>query len=155
MLFHLGDLSKHAYCAQTNPEYGRNPHSLNSEGKNVSKLNSQARSALHYHILHTYVYILTLHRTLNCYTITISKSSSSLWLLLHQYHTISLAGSSHQYSTGFFSQSTFSADSLTVSIQPLCAITCIKFCVHIKNPKHWQSHTYQCLVTVTQLYCTH
>ena len=37
---------------------------------------------------------------------------------------------------GFFSQSTFIADSLSVFMQPPCTITCINICVHIKNPKH-------------------
>ena len=34
---------------------------------------------------------------------------------------------------GFFTpESTFSADSLTVSVHPSCAITCINICAHIK-----------------------
>ena len=37
---------------------------------------------------------------------------------------------------GFFSQSTFIADSLSVFMQSPCTITCINICVHIKNPKH-------------------
>ena len=47
----------------------------------------------------------------------------------------------------FFSpESTFSADSsLTVSIQPLCAIAYINICARIKNPKQWQPH--HCLDT--------
>ena len=37
-------------------------------------------------------------------------------------------------SKGFFSQSTFSADSITVSVHPLCATTCMKICSHDKDP---------------------
>ena len=37
-------------------------------------------------------------------------------------------------------ESTSSADSLTVSVQPPCEIACINICVHVKNPKHWQPH---------------
>ena len=33
--------------------------------------------------------------------------------------------------------------SLTVSVQPPCAIACINICAHVKNPKHWQP--YHCL----------
>ena len=47
----------------------------------------------------------------------------------------------------FLQESTSSTDSW-VSIQPLCAIACIKLiniCAHVKNPKHWQP--YQCLDT--------
>ena len=36
----------------------------------------------------------------------------------------------------FLPESTSSADSLTVSVQPPCAIECINICVHVKNPKH-------------------
>ena len=35
-------------------------------------------------------------------------------------------------------ESTSSADSLTVSAQPPCAIVCINICAHVKNPKRWQ-----------------
>ena len=48
-------------------------------------------------------------------------------------------------------ESPFSTDSLTVSIQPSCAITCINICACIKPPKHWQP--YHCLDT--RKYCTH
>ena len=36
--------------------------------------------------------------------------------------------------------STFSANSLTVSAQPQCAIACINICVHVKNPRHCQPY---------------
>ena len=42
-------------------------------------------------------------------------------------------------------ESTFRADSVTVPVQPLCAIACINICAHIKDPKHWQP--YLCLDT--------
>ena len=51
----------------------------------------------------------------------------------------------------FFFQSTFGADSLMVSTQPLCPIACINISAHIKNPKHRQP--YHCLDTWK--YCTH
>ena len=35
----------------------------------------------------------------------------------------------------FLPESTSSADSVTVSVQPSCTIACINICVHIKNPK--------------------
>ena len=38
----------------------------------------------------------------------------------------------------FLSESAFSADSLKVSVQPPCAVACIKICVQVKNPKHRQ-----------------
>ena len=44
-----------------------------------------------------------------------------------------------------FFQSTSSADSLTVSVQPPCAVACISICAHVKNPKRWQPH--HCLDT--------
>ena len=50
----------------------------------------------------------------------------------------------------FHPESTFSANSLTVSIQPLCAIACINIHTHIKNHKRWQP--YHCLDT--QKHCT-
>ena len=50
----------------------------------------------------------------------------------------------------FFFQSTFGADSLMVSTQPLCPIACINISAHIKNPKHRQP--YHCLDTWK--YCT-
>ena len=40
--------------------------------------------------------------------------------------------------------------SLTVSIQPPCAIACINICAHVKNSKDWQP--YHCLDTWK--YCT-
>ena len=36
----------------------------------------------------------------------------------------------------FFQESTFSADSLTVSVLPPSVIVCISICAHVKNPKH-------------------
>ena len=38
----------------------------------------------------------------------------------------------------FLADSAFSADCLTVSVQPPCAITCLNICAHVENPKHWQ-----------------
>ena len=38
----------------------------------------------------------------------------------------------------FFSQS-------QLSVQPQCALACIKICAHVKSPKHWQP--YHCLDT--------
>ena len=35
------------------------------------------------------------------------------------------------------SESTFSADSLAVFVQPPCTIACISICASVKNPKHW------------------
>ena len=60
-------------------------------------------------------------------------------------------GSSPRCGKGFFFQSTSSVDSLTVSVQPPCAIACINIYVHVKNPNHWQP--YDCLDTRT--YYTH
>ena len=51
----------------------------------------------------------------------------------------------------FFPAWTFSADSVTVFVQPPCAIECINICMHIKNPKHCQ--LYRCLDT--QKYSMH
>ena len=51
----------------------------------------------------------------------------------------------------FSSQSTPSPDSLTVSVQPLCATTCINICAHLKNPKRWRL----CHCLDTRKYCTH
>ena len=45
----------------------------------------------------------------------------------------------------FLPESAIGADSLTVFIQPLCAITCINIGVHVQNPKHWQAN--HCLDT--------
>ena len=50
----------------------------------------------------------------------------------------------------FLPESTASADSLTVLVQPPRAIACINICAYIKNPRHWQP-TY-CLDM--QKYCT-
>ena len=36
----------------------------------------------------------------------------------------------------FVSQSPLSVQTLTVSIQPSCTITCMNSCMHVKNPKH-------------------
>ena len=52
---------------------------------------------------------------------------------------------------GVVSTWTFIAESLTISVQPGCAITCIDICAHVKNPKRWQS--YRCLDT--RKYSTH
>ena len=41
------------------------------------------------------------------------------------------AGLSPRGGKGFFSQS------LTVTVQPPCAIACIQICAYVKNPKHW------------------
>ena len=49
------------------------------------------------------------------------------------------AGSSPRgYNKGIFSLSTFSADSLTVSVQPMCAVsnTHQHICALVKNPSH-------------------
>ena len=51
----------------------------------------------------------------------------------------------------FLPESTFSAGSLVVSVQPLCAIACINICVHIKGPNHWPPD----LCLDTWKYCTH
>ena len=51
----------------------------------------------------------------------------------------------------FLPESTFSADSLTLSVQPSCAITRINICAHVEDPKHWQP--YLCLDT--RKYHTH
>ena len=42
----------------------------------------------------------------------------------------------------FVPESASSADSLTVSVQPPCAIARINMCVNVKNPKHWQPYQY-------------
>ena len=42
----------------------------------------------------------------------------------------------------FLPESTFSADFLTVSVHPPCAIACIYICAHVKDPKHWQTYLY-------------
>ena len=44
---------------------------------------------------------------------------------------------------GFFvPESTFSADSLTVSAKPSCAVACINICAHVKDSKHWQPYLF-------------
>ena len=40
----------------------------------------------------------------------------------------------------YLPESASGADSLTVDIQPLCSTACINICVHVKNPKCWQSY---------------
>ena len=41
----------------------------------------------------------------------------------------------------FFSPtSQLSVQTLTVSLQPPCAIACINICLHVKNPKRWQPY---------------
>ena len=35
-------------------------------------------------------------------------------------------------------RSVLPAQTLTVFVQPPCTIACIKFCVHVKIPRHWQ-----------------
>ena len=45
----------------------------------------------------------------------------------------------------FLPEPTFSADSLTVSVEASCAVACINICAHVKEPKHWQP--YLCLDT--------
>ena len=44
------------------------------------------------------------------------------------------AGSIPRCGKEFFSQSTFSANSLTCVRTPTCAITCTNICAHIKDP---------------------
>ena len=46
----------------------------------------------------------------------------------------------------FLLESTSGADSLTVSVQPRCAVACINICSCVRNPKHWQQY-YHCLET--------
>ena len=60
-------------------------------------------------------------------------------------------GSSPQDGKGFFSQSTSSADSHTVSAQPPCATAGVNICTYVKYPKYWQS--YHCLDA--RKYCAH
>ena len=38
----------------------------------------------------------------------------------------------------FLPKSASSADAVTVSVQPPCAVVCINICAHVQNPKHWQ-----------------
>ena len=40
----------------------------------------------------------------------------------------------------FFSESTSSADSVTVSVQPSCAIAYVNNCAHVKSPEEWQPY---------------
>ena len=56
------------------------------------------------------------------------------------------AGSIPRCGEGFYffsPESTFSADSLTVSVQTPCAIACSNICANVKDAKHWQ--LYLCL----------
>ena len=67
------------------------------------------------------------------------------------WHTTDV-GSTPWCGKGLFSQSQLSVQAVSaVSIQPVCAITCINICVQSEDPKHWQ--LYHCLDT--QKYCTH
>ena len=73
--------------------------------------------------------------------------SSEVWLLFVFGHIIissSVGRASDQHAAdagvipqcgkGFFFQSTFSAGSPMVTVQPLCAIACFNICPHIKDP---------------------
>ena len=53
---------------------------------------------------------------------------------------VRVPGAARDFSPGvnFFPELTSSADSLTVSAQPPCAIICNNICTHVTNPKHWQ-----------------
>ena len=51
----------------------------------------------------------------------------------------------------FLPESTFGADSLTVFVQPLCAITWLNICVQVKNPQTLAATPF----LHTQKYCTH
>ena len=44
-------------------------------------------------------------------------------------------------------KSAFSADSLRVFTQPLCAIVCVNVCACVKNPKHWQPYIHRIVWT--------
>ena len=48
----------------------------------------------------------------------------------------------------FLPESASSADSLTVSLQPPCAIACTNVCAHVKNPKHWEPYHTKILHTL-------
>ena len=43
----------------------------------------------------------------------------------------------------FLPEPTFSANSLTVSAQPSCAIASINICAHVNDSKHWQPQTHE------------
>ena len=51
----------------------------------------------------------------------------------------------------FLTQLTFSADSLTVSVQPPCAITRINICAYVKCPKQWYAYQRLGCLTCTQM----
>ena len=72
-----------------------------------------------------------------------SVGRASHWKARHNTDSASSLRRSKEF---FLPASTSSADSLTVSIQPPCAIACINICEHTKNPKHWQP--YHCLDTI-------
>ena len=61
----------------------------------------------------------------------------------------------------FLPQSALSADSLTVPVQPLCAIACINICAQMKNPKHPQpyhkntAHTHRIWQHCSYAFCSH
>ena len=102
-----------------------------------------------------YVWKVSHQYTINCFT-NISSGNSSVgtvsnWKLNQvQYcHRFEIP----VWQRNFLPESTpaSSADSLMVSEQPLCAITCINICAHVKNHKHWQP--YHCLDAWK--YCTH
>ena len=61
----------------------------------------------------------------------------------------------------FLPQSALSTDSLTVPVQPLCAIACINICAQMKNPKHPQpyhkntAHTHRIWQHCSYAFCSH
>ena len=59
-------------------------------------------------------------------------------LVEHQVKCAADAGSTPLCSKRVFSQSTCSADSLMVFMQPPYAVTRTNTCVHIRCPQHWQ-----------------
>ena len=61
------------------------------------------------------------------------------------------AGSVPWCGRGFFSQSQLLVQTVTVSVQPKCAVACVNVCAHVKDPKHLQPY----LRLVTQKYRTH
>ena len=50
------------------------------------------------------------------------------------------AGSSPRWGQRFFSQSQLPVQTLTVPVQPPCAIACINICTLVKNSTHWQPY---------------
>ena len=66
-------------------------------------------------------------------------------------------GSSPRCGKLFFSQSTSSADSLTVSVQPPCTIACIDICMHFSHTIVWTreniAHKGQWAALLLQLLC--